>query len=310
MLRCDPIFHANSNGDFYILFNAQYPDGNGNQASGTFLLTVTSGTNLNLQQVLLPSIVGNCSLDNGIVNAQGIIADIGTLTTTDSNGNFTTSGLKALLLLPVQLSIAFSYAGSGWNPDESELDDPEAIISGKVTLPPGVSGSLNIVQDCNSTLTQTYDNNSWAYCATPGFLADDSTDVWENWTDSQGNLNVTRTDSPFEGSRGLAAYLTKIEDTGTLRDFLTLQIGSSPPQLVAEVDWSFSTAATFKPDPRTTGTNHYPTIHQPPDSIQTVPDVGNTAYGKAPTDSPVPPPRTPTANDYVGSEGDWNLYGP
>ena len=66
-------------------------------SSGIFLLTLESGTQTALEQIETPP-NASASLAAGILNAQGLIANTGTLSTTGTG-----SMQKALLLVPVQL---------------------------------------------------------------------------------------------------------------------------------------------------------------------------------------------------------------
>ncbi len=95
---------TSANGGIGLLFTAQFtPAPNAASTSGTFLLTLESGTTPNtLQQVSLPSNISNLQF-NGL-NAQGLIADIGNITT--GTGNAAVTGTNhALLLLPVDITV-------------------------------------------------------------------------------------------------------------------------------------------------------------------------------------------------------------
>ena len=207
----------------------------------------------------------------------------------------------AALLIPVQLSVTFSYQGSGWNDSGGTLYSPEAIISAKIKAIPGVQITPQFVQDGDVTIKEEYDNNTGTICSCPGFLADDALNpIVDIGTDSDGNIMATTTDdAPHDHPGSVTANLLWVQYSGNFRDYLKVQIGNNPPQVVAEVTWSTLESATFQPDPRTTPLLHYPTIYVS-DSVKTVPDMGKTAYGAAPVDSPIQPPRTPTVNSYIG----------
>jgi hypothetical protein len=99
-----------NDGSVRILFNAQYlqpPTLSGSSpgwAPGTFLLTLTSGTPSTIfQQVSLPSNVGS-TLNSPILNANGLIAEIGNITS--GTGSAMTTGTNhALSLVPVQVIV-------------------------------------------------------------------------------------------------------------------------------------------------------------------------------------------------------------
>jgi len=127
---------TDANGSLRILFSAQYqplPTGPVS-VSGTFLLTLTgtspSTSGSSLQVVSLPSNV-NTNLSSGMINAPGVIADVGTITTTNTNGSLSTSGSAAILLLPVDVS------------DYQDSSHPKHLQP----LPPQQSGQSNAAYD-------------------------------------------------------------------------------------------------------------------------------------------------------------------
>lgn len=137
-----PIDISGSNstdGSVRILFNATYAtDSNQDTATGTFLLTLTSGTSATtsstatsiLQQVSLPPNVP-FSFNNSMINASGVIAGLSTGPVT--TGTITTSGTAALLLLPVQLKQT-NY------PTNCLADDTDPGLTGTQTISSGTSG--------------------------------------------------------------------------------------------------------------------------------------------------------------------------
>ncbi len=100
------------------------PRPNAASTSGTFLLTLESGTTPNtLQQVSLPSNISNLQF-NGL-NAQGLIADIGNITT--GTGNAAVTGTNhALLLLPVQIDF-MTPSTATWT-DTDVLQEKQVIL--------------------------------------------------------------------------------------------------------------------------------------------------------------------------------------
>jgi len=91
---------TDADGNFDILLTGTYQtDSNGDTAGATFLLTISSTGNNTFQQVVAPSNVGVMWWPP-ILNAQGLVATLGTITT-----GTTTSAQKALLLLPVDINI-------------------------------------------------------------------------------------------------------------------------------------------------------------------------------------------------------------
>lgn len=95
-----------------------------------------------------------------------------------TGSNFTPIGLKvqgytdvgttsdALTLVPVQLSVAQQgqgFAAPGWydNSSPNSFTTPNFHITAKANFPPGVSGSLNILQDINNINTVTYQDGSY-----------------------------------------------------------------------------------------------------------------------------------------------------
>jgi hypothetical protein len=189
VLDISPIDISGTNaadGSVRILFNASHQtDSNGDWGYGPLLLTLTSGTTI-LQQVSIPS---NVNLSLKSLNAQGTITGIGPVAL-DSSGN-----AHAVLLIPVQISVTFSYQGSGWNDSEGTLYSPEAIISAKIKAIPGVQITPQFVQDGDVTIKEEYDNNTGAICSCPGFLADDALNpIVDIVTDSDGNITATTTD--------------------------------------------------------------------------------------------------------------------
>jgi hypothetical protein len=96
-----------NNNNVRILFQAGYQtDANGDSGFGTFLLTLTSGSASSvLQRVSVPSDYTPFGGSTTILNANGVIATIGTLTTFDEDGYSYASAPKALLLLPADITI-------------------------------------------------------------------------------------------------------------------------------------------------------------------------------------------------------------
>ena len=120
-----------TDGSVRILFSAQYqsapnagppPSLNGTSAGwspGTFVLTLESGTQTDLKQVSLPSNV-TTNVSSGILNANGLIADIGNITT--GTGSAAVTGTNhALLLVPVDITKLISDQISG--NEANELPD-------------------------------------------------------------------------------------------------------------------------------------------------------------------------------------------
>ncbi len=137
--------NTNSNNAYNILFTAQYqPAPNAASASGTFLLTVASGTCPNvLQQVSLPS---NVSTSLNVLNAQGLIAGIGTITT-----GTITSAAKALLLVPVEFGVQAGEINYGFDPPMGGLPataDHEAVPPD----PPGEPVWTSVVSGSTSSV--------------------------------------------------------------------------------------------------------------------------------------------------------------
>ena len=128
ILSVSPSAISNTNatdGSVRILFGASYKtNSSGATSSGTFLLTLTSGTSAItsgtaqtvFRQVALPSNIA-ANLTSGILNSQGVIADIGNITT-----GTTTATNHALLLFPFQLTnIADPTQRNGANYRDSQI---------------------------------------------------------------------------------------------------------------------------------------------------------------------------------------------
>jgi len=174
----------------------------------------------------------------------------------------------------------------------------------------GVPIKVNIQQDFEGIMTVTYEDNTYTYCQTTGapdaYLADDDPRYPPKMTtDTQGNVTCYFADSPnlqlLPAPRG---YVLEADYDGSARDFVTIQVGSGPVQVVAEVDWLFKMEADFHSSIKDSQ-NHFPTILTSDPMIITNPEVNTLIYGNIPSNSPIAPPRTPTANKILGTPGNW-----
>ena len=166
---------TDANGSVRILFLAQYQSDSSGATTGTFLLTLTGTTadastggttGTILQQVSLPPNI-NTNFATGILNANGLIADIGNITTTDTNGITTTGTSHALLLLPAAFALVSATSNDvmkGWDSTLSSSDSnawTTCNLPGahnrriKLVLPQGMQySSLEcVVDDTNSYST-------------------------------------------------------------------------------------------------------------------------------------------------------------
>jgi hypothetical protein len=316
---------TNAVGAFGILFTAQYqatpnadaaPTLGGTSSgwsSGTFLLTVSSTASPVLEMLSLPPSVST-DLTKGVLNANGLVADTGSITT-GTGSSATTTTNAALLLLPVEFSItqlsrSASTLTGGWNYSSllssGTLQSPEFYMTAK-TVSLGGYVSLNILQDMHSTRTVTYSDGSYAYCSIPGYLADyDSRYPVVTSIDSLGNITCTFHDAPFTSiPSNPRTYLWNVEYGATPRDFATVQMGAGTPQPISQVNWSVFMAAFFEPSTIIGSDIPFNSTYQPQTAQAYSPNVGVTIYGATPSSTPVPPPRAPSANTYITTGTNW-----
>jgi hypothetical protein len=170
---------------------------------------------------------------------------------------------------------------------------------------PGVTGSLNILQDCDVTSAKvTYTDGSWTSCQPSGWLADYN--PWwlptQSGPNAQGNLTCTSSDQPrLPLSTAARNQVSSVLYSGSLRDFVTLQISGST-QVIAEAVWSFNMSASFTPD------GVFQSLYQGVEQISNQPTVPGTVYGVTPPDQPVQP-RTQSGNDYILNSANWHPNG-
>ena len=241
------------------------------------------------------------------VNDLGILIGTGVLA---SNGT-----THAVLLLPLQLSVqnigsyshytpGFKDGGTG---SASDFRSQAFQVTAKVQSLPGLSVKLGILQDIQSARTVTYEDGSTTTCQEPAFYADlpanDTQDITTT-IDAKGVITSVYQDEPgLPISAKVRPYLSKLQLNANVRDFATLQIGGGTPQVVVEVKWSSQVITTFKPI-EMSGDNHFPSI-KVGDSFQPSPASGQIIYGVVPLDTPIPDPRTPLSNDYIGNAANW-----
>jgi hypothetical protein len=273
-----------------------------------------------LQQISLPPTVTG-TLSSGILNAQGVIADIGNITT--GTGSAATTGTNhALLLLPVQFSVtqspfSTSHIRSGWDPitpfsltSTGTLQCPQFQVTAEVNSLGGLV-TLDVWQDMHSVRTITYEDDSYTYCETAlmsgsnVYLADDVSGMPMTGTDAAGNITCTNLDHPYLAIGSAARpYLLYLQYNAAPRDFAMVRVGSGTQQAISQVSWPVSLAATFTPDPPLSSGTFNSKFAQTFPSYK--PEAGSIIYGSVPTATPVPLPRTPTADTYVTGTTNWH----
>jgi hypothetical protein len=214
-----------------------------------------------------------------------------------------------VLLVPAQLVVNGSNGGnwiegtSNTPPNVAKLESPPFYMTATAKSIPGVTGSLNILQDAEVIAKVTYTDGSWTSCQTPGWIADYN--PWwlpqETGPNAQGNLICTSSDQPRLPLLTVARnQVSEVLYSGSLRDFATLQVSGST-EVIAEAVWSFNLSATFTPD----GVFE---SHFHAQQILTQPVVPGTVYGTTPTDQPVEP-RDQSGNAYILNSSHWNANG-
>ncbi len=179
------------------------------------------------------------------INQYGVIAAIGDPQSTGTK--------HALLLLPAQVwtksAPDVEYGKAGWN-DKSRI-----LISWNiqtfVIVPPlgGLQIKLGVMQDYKGTMTVTYEDGGSTSLPIPDYIPDfppEGTQPFLSSTNSQGYVTGTFTDYP-QLPVGIhpARILFNINRSAFARDFVTIQIGSNNPVIVAETDWSFNIQSPF-----------------------------------------------------------------
>jgi hypothetical protein len=136
-------------------------------------------------------------------------------------------------------------------------------------------------------------------CATP-FLPDFQSDSANasSWTisTSGGLTTLTAWDTPQVLATSFMDFLLGITDSASFRDFLEVQIGNDPPQVVSELQWQFLMGAQFTAGTPAVEQSAYVYIIKP----KTIP-----SYGTIPTGPTIIQPRSPTLNDYNRNPGNW-----
>lgn len=141
-----------------------------------------------------------------------------------------------MILLPVSLVVTGSNIGQyGWipgtsntPPNVSKLMSPPFYMTATAKSIPGVTGSLNILQDANVTSAKViYTDGSWTSCHTPGWIADYN--PWwlpvQSGPNAQGNLICTSSDQPRLPLSTVARnQVAEVIYSGSIRDFATLQV--------------------------------------------------------------------------------------
>jgi len=315
------ISDTDANGDFQILFNAQYQASafSTQPSSGTFLLTIPSAGDNTLQQVALPPNV-NTGFSSGavggnpsILNPQGLIGTLGTITTDGS-----ASAQKALLLIPVQFSVQNSRnVQLAPNPNNNSIVDQACYTFAWTASIPKIAGlaiQIGIVQDIQPDYSVIHTNQQLE-CTSTNFLPDSPYPNFQSppMSDPSGNYWVaTRSDAltaPFSPDPTIlppvetSINLSQSTIGATMRDFAVVQIGTAPLQVVSQIDIPQTDTITATPSPM----EGFPSSSFKQGAQQSDPSSGETKYGSVPTAGPQSP-NTRVGNEatnYVNNINNW-----
>ena len=285
-----------ANKGYNIVFSATYTPpataGDGDPPKpvhGNFLLKLPAGE-VDIMQLPPGNLVQS-------INANGILA---TLDGTDKP--------RGVLLVPVTLSMKSVNAGARWDNRDCGVDPTlrsrPFYFKAKAQAIAGLK--IDILQDAIIEAKVIYDDQSCTYCQMPDFLPDFSkiNPVIQTGKDAEGNITCKFGDQPNLSL--LAAprqYVSQLQYSGSLRDFVTVQTGTGARQIIQELSWTFSMSAIFEPSTMTTGSTHYPTKYVS-DSVQNTPEIGIVFYGDVPTHQPFQP-RTSSGNAYMKEASNW-----
>jgi hypothetical protein len=130
--------------------------------------------------------------------------------------------------------------------------------------------------------------------------------------DASGYVTYTFGDAPIFPISSLAIpFVTNIQlDTGVVHDFITMQIGSSAYQVVAELNWRATLTLAGHASNMSSGSSkvHYATSLPTSPAVNYNPPVGTPAFGFSPKDSLVKN-RNSSSNDFVKYVRNWNPTG-
>jgi hypothetical protein len=177
------------------------------------------------------------------------------------------------------------------------------------TIPPipAVTVKVRILQDFKDSTAVTFTDRSYTQNTMTSFYPDDLDTgcASKQSTDANGNTICTVSDSPHRQlTAPVANNALNYQQSSYARDFILLTVGNSAEVVVGEVDWYFSIGIDFTPS-RLGGASQY----NGSERLQPTPQPNFVIAGGATILSPIPPPRTPTANTYTTSQGNWHPSG-
>jgi hypothetical protein len=232
-------------------------------------------------------------------------------------------------LIPVQVSAtnlgSTLSAPTGWH-DESNggfMGSWQFQVSATTPALTGIDVSVGIVRDLTYTDIITYEDGSSSQCKSAsssnsigGFLPDSpypnlagsTNSTTSQSTDAHGNLVFSGSDSPdITLTQTERPYVISVQDINTAMNFIVVQVGTGSPQVLAQVNWSYSNTANFTRSPMGEA---FSTEWKGNEQLIPNPTLGKTVYGATPTAQPITANRVSTAAlNYFDTPSNWKPIG-